>query len=906
MRIFYFICYNKNKEIIIKKKTAIIIFSCMLILCVLACVLTGVYCKKINTPPKQEVECIDGCDIPRYDENGNEVFAVVSPVGYCKVDMIEQAPRLDTLDNKTIALVGGSFMASTTHFELKRCIEEEFENVTIYMFNQVGTAGNFAVPTKNVGDDEQESQTKTNTQVQKFQNKLIELGVDAVICGNGGCGICTMKETGSAIAAEYIGIPAVMVASPTFVEEVHSIGVSRGVPVVRTAEYPGAFASHTEKQLKENARHVVWPQIKTALTKQITKAEIKLYENEGERPYDEIIYYGNNDQVQDYMKYNEWTDGLPVGLPTQAKVKEYLKFTPYKEDDVLGGDDGMILMANRKNYVYTVAANAVMSGVPAEFMPLCIAFVECMDHGDWYRTLISSHGWSPYAWLNGPVARQLGIDFGQGAISEETNKALGRFIDLAMLNIGGYYIKENRAGTFGYLTSFTFAEDEESCYEAGWQPYHVSLGYDMDRSTITAGSALSWGNNVATSTSKAEEIMKAMAFDITEKQENGLGTIDPQVYRTVLMTRDVAFALANNYTTKEELEDALIETARRPLIERVYALYYANTGSQQEKNYTFEEFYEKVKKDLGSDAALTKTPDWLKDSGISDEIWTFATMKKGQTPLLITGDTSRNKFQVMPGGGYATVEIKLPENWDALLAPLGYEPLANFYLSDKYGNSEKTDITVPSGLADGTYMLVSSEGQVSAPAKNAPNKLYFNYDTIKIYVNNAVKSIELDIKGNDKGISTLLATLKAPCSLVIENGIVTEIIIRPTAASRGSEITDLSALKYNDFGTAKITFAVNVTQSAANGSVTRTDTTVIINSTIEELFLDIAGDVIVESDNADDFVTFADGKLTINGKAAVGSVCSFKADNGDGTYRTVKFTMKLYKQISIEYVKGVA
>ncbi|MCM1438907.1 MAG: hypothetical protein NC131_06815 [Roseburia sp.] len=893
----------------ITKKTLIIILSCVIVVCVAACVATAFITKAVvsnengsNGNGLGDI-CIDGCDIPRYDENGNEVFAVVSPVGYCDVDTITQAPRLDTLDNKTIALVGGSFMASTTHFEIKRCIEEEYENVTIYMFNQVGSAGNFAVPSKNTGDSD--SQANANTQVKRFQNKLIELGVDAVIGGNGGCGICTMKESGSAIAAEYIGIPAVMVASPTFTEEVHSIGVSRGVPVLRTAEYPGAFATHTAEQLKENARHVVWPQIKKALTTQITQAEIKLYENEGERPYDEIIYYGNNDEVQDYFKYNEWTDGLPVGLPTPAKVEEFLKFTPYEKDKVLGGDDGMILMANRKNYVYTVAANAVMSGVPAEFMPLCIAFVECMDYGDWYRTLISSHGWSPYAWINGPVARQLGIDFGQGAISEETNKALGRFIDLAMLNIGGYYIKENRAGTFGYLTPFTFAEDEESCYEAGWQPYHVSLGYDMDRSTITAGSALSWGNNVATSTSKAEEIMKTMAFDITEKQENGLGTIDPQVYRTVLMTKDVALALANIYTTKEELEDALIETARRPLIERVYALYYANTGSQQDKNYTFEEFYEKVKADLGNDVALTKTPDWLKDYGVSDEIWTFATMKKGQTPLLITGDTSRNKFQVMPGGGYATVEIKLPDNWDELLAPLGYEPLATFYLSDKYGSTEKKDIAVPNGLSDGTYMLVSSEGQVTQPAKNAPNKLYFNYDTIKIYADGAVKSIQLDINDSDKAIAKLLSTLKAPCSFIVENGIITEILIRPTAAARGSEITDLSALSYAEYGTAKITFAINITQSAASGSVTRDDTTVIISSTIEEMRFDLGGTVIVADGNTSDFVTFDNGNLIINGNAAVGSVCSFKADNGDGTYRTVTFTMKLYRQISIEYDREV-
>ncbi|MCM1546346.1 MAG: hypothetical protein NC033_04845 [Clostridiales bacterium] len=894
------------------KKTLIIILSVIIAACIAACVATAFITKAAVSKSGSNGNtmgdiCIDGCDIPRYDENGNEVFAVVSPVGYCDVDMIKQAPRLDTLSGKKIALVGGSFMASTTHFEIKRCIEEEYENVTIYMFNQVGSAGNFAVPSKNTDGEEKD----TLTQVKRFQNKLKDLKIDAVIGGNCGCGICTMKESGSAIAAEYIGIPAVMVAAPTFTEEVHSIGVSRGVPVLRTAEYPGAFASHTPEQLKENTRHVVWEQIKEALTKPITQAEIKLYENEGERPYDEIIYYGTNDEIQDYMKYNEWTDGLPVGLPTQAKVEEYLKFTPYKEDEILGGDDGMILMANRKNYVYTVAANAVMSGVPAEFMPLCIAFVECMDHGDWYRMLISSHGWSPYAWLNGPVARQLGIDCGQGAISEETNKALGRFIDLAMLNIGGYYIKENRAGTFGYLTPFTFAEDEEACFEAGWVPYHVANGYDMDRSTVTAGSALCWGNNVATSTSEAEEIMKTMAFDITEKQENGLGTIDPHVYRTVLITKDVALALSKKYTTKEELEDALIATARRPVMERAYALYYGNTGSQPSKNYTFEEYYEQVIKDLealktntdpakqfDADVRLTDVPEWLKATPNSaEQVLTFATMKKGETPLIITGDTSRNKFQVMPGGGYATVEIKLPDNWDELLAPLGYEPLKTFFLSDKYGTAEKKDIAVPDGLSDGTYLLFTRDKDV-----NADNKISFSYDTLYYFENDEKKSVQIDAKS---ALANLLKNLKAPCSIVVGNGIVTGVIIRPNTSD--GVVSDLSALRYADYGTAEITFAVNLKQSSAAGRPTGNGTTVIISSTVENLSLDLGGAVIADSENDDNFITVgSDGKLTVNTEATGGLVCSFRADGGDGTYRTVKFTMKSDGLISIEYNKEAA
>ncbi|WP_294430356.1 hypothetical protein [uncultured Treponema sp.] len=624
---------------------------------------------KYSTNPD---ECVDGvCFVPQYADDGRENYAIVSPVGYHDVPMIKQAKRLDTLKGKTIGLVGGSFMAVTTHNELKRCIEKEFPTAKIYMFDDIGQAGPYSV----FGQTEK---------TKAFQEKLKELKVDAVIVGNCGCGLCTTKETGDSIAAEYIGIPTVTVAAPTFVAQVHSTGVNRGVPVLRTAEYPGAFASHSTDELKKNAREVLWPQIKTALTTQITKEEIARYAPEGKRPADEIIYYGNYDEIQEYMRINGWTDGLPVVPPTDEAIQEYLKFTGFKGSDVLG----IFALAYRECSVYTVAANAVMAGVPPEFMPICIAFVQGMNNGEWRKPLASTHSWTPFAWLNGPLARQLGIDNQQGMISEKANKALGRFIDLAMLNIGGYYVKENRMGSFGYLTPFTFSEDDEACVKIGWKPYHVQQGFDLNANTITAGSALAWGNNITPATDDAEKIMNLMAFDITEKQQNGLGNTKAQVPRTVFITEYVAKDLAKDYKTKSDLEDALIETARRPLALRTYAHYWANTGSQQYKRRTFDEHYEMLKKDDEEQAKLTPTPEWYKPIIDEKEIMTIATMNKGDTAFLVTGDANRNKVQVMPGGGFVTTEIKLPKNWNELVAPLGYEPIENFYLKANFNKDE--------------------------------------------------------------------------------------------------------------------------------------------------------------------------------------------------------------------------
>ena len=75
---------------------------------------------------------------------------------------------------------------------------------------------------------------------------------------------------------------------------------------------------------------------------------------------------------------------------------------------------------------------------------------------------------------------------------------------------------------------------------------------------------------------------------------------------------------------------------------------------------------------------MTPTPVWY-DSPDREQL-TIPTMRRGMTAFIITGDAARNKVQTMPGGGYATVKIELPSNWDELTSALGYRPLEEFYL----------------------------------------------------------------------------------------------------------------------------------------------------------------------------------------------------------------------------------
>jgi len=612
-----------------------------------------------QTPPPVTVCDDQACLVEAHGgtEPTGEVFSVVCPVGQSVVEPIKQAPRFATLDGKTIAVVGGSFMASVTHPEIKRLILKEYPTATVYVLSEIGSAGIFPGPG-----------IRRNS-VERFQSRLKELGVDAVISGNGGCGLCTPKETGSSIAAEYVGIPSVTIAEQVALTAAHS-----GVQVARVALYPGAFAAHTEAELLENTREVLWPQIKEALTKPLSDDERVSPDRLAPLDTRTTVFSGTIDDVNRYFVEMNWSDGLPIVPPTMERIDEFLRF---------GGmtyNTPVATLPTAERWL-SMSRRVASSGCQPEYMPILVALTKALGVPDFRRTLSSTHAWNPYCWLNGPLARQLGIDCGQGEISEAANAAIGRFMNLALMNLSGYYVKQDRMGTFGYLMPWCLVEDEEACARVGWSPYHVGQGYTPNNNTITVASALMWGNNMAPSTDDAERIAQLVAWDITERCQFALGSGKQYTYRTILLTEPVAGNLKKEYADKRDFEQALIGMARRPLRERVFANYYANPGSRVDPDkFPFSRYEKRIAR--MEQAELTPCPEWYAQPERCEgtELMTIPAMQPGMTALLVTGDRARNKVQTMPGGGYSTVEIVLPANWDDLMQEAGYAPLNQFYI----------------------------------------------------------------------------------------------------------------------------------------------------------------------------------------------------------------------------------
>ncbi len=470
--------------------------------------------------------------------------------------------------------------------------------------------------------------------------------------------------------AEKSGIPGVVVVGPGFVELGNLTGTDNGIPSIQLAIYPGPFDLHTNEALRENTLKEVVPLVVKGLTGKIatsTKAQ--------KGPSERSAFTGTLEQISRHFDESGWSDGMAIVPPTKERVDEFLKFTDYKPDEEVAILESANLRATPRN----IAVNAVMAGARPEHMPLLIAMVQSI--GDpkykvsYSRRAGSTHSFQTYYWLNGPVARQLGVDFGQGLIAHPINQVLGRTMSLIERNIAGYRIKLTQVGSFGKVTSWVLAEDEEGARQIGWKPNHVERGFHLNANTVTTGESTVWGQNLIPATSDPKVLMQLIAYDLTHKEQFAAGWNGSR--RTLLMTPTTAKVLADGGYTKDSLKADLAKTARIISYEWAFSKVHGSYGA------IYPPFEEELATTLAEPRAEKgKLPPWWPRFPGWEEIQTTPVVPDSSyLEILVLGDPSRNKVQTLSANGYNTIEVRLPKNWDELTTKAGYRPLREFLLA---------------------------------------------------------------------------------------------------------------------------------------------------------------------------------------------------------------------------------
>ena len=291
----------------------------------------------------------------------------------------------------------------------------------------------------------------------------------------------------AAAVIERLGIPAASIVSSAFLKQAEVVKRGLGVPL-GIGVYPGVPLLDSDDELKRKVAEVLAPGLLAGLTGDLPLAADAI----PEPAPGSVVFSGSLQAVQEYFYQQLWTDGLPILPPTRECVDEFLAYTDRQPEEVICA----IPQEGREASILSIAINGVMAGCRPEYMPVLITVIEAMtDPLFRIEDCGSTPGWEPVVIVNGPLIKELDLNFGQGMMrfGRQANTSIGRFVRMYLRNICGFRIPPGAGdkGSIGQSFLVAMAEDEDSARASGWPTYAMDQGFAAGENVVTVRSVIS-------------------------------------------------------------------------------------------------------------------------------------------------------------------------------------------------------------------------------------------------------------------------------------------------------------------------------------------------------------------------------------------------------------------------------
>jgi len=432
-----------------------------------------------------------------------------------------------------------------------------------------------------------------------------------------------------------------------------STGKGSGIPNLRVAGYPGPFAVHPYETLRKNIAEVTFPQVLELLTQPPEAGEDAAAEP-GPR---DIVFEGTFDEVNEFSYTSQWSDGLPIVPPTIEKVEEFLKYADRSPDEVIG----ILSPAKREASIWSIAVNGVMAGCRPEYMPVLVAIVEVLaDPRYGVQESGSTSGWAPIIILNGPIIEQLDFNTSTGVlrVGRRANTSVGRFLRLYMRNVPGFVPGILDMGQFGRPNYPVLAEDEAL---SPWEPLSVTRGFEPGVSTVTIASAGTRSFDLDYPGTAAEQTLGMLAeqlkpFFLAADMLNLC--FGPEMCPILVLAPMLAKQMADEGYSKKDVQEYIYEHTM--ITARDFEYYY------NIRKVTFTTACELVEAErLPAHYCLSDDPERMVPLFHDPD----------ELQVIVAGTEGRNRAFAMWNLGRqgltTSKQVKLPANWDELLAGLG-------------------------------------------------------------------------------------------------------------------------------------------------------------------------------------------------------------------------------------------
>jgi hypothetical protein len=373
----------------------------------------------------------------------------------------------------------------------------------------------------------------------------------------------------------------------------------------------------------------------------------------------DIIFRGGFKAVNRYFYQNQLSDGLPIVPPTREDIASFLRFTNRDRDESLG----VLLPDSRVATIWSIAANGVMAGCRPEYMPILVALIEAMcDPNYGVEHSGNTPGGDTLIILNGPIIKQLGFNYTQGALRDGfmPNTSVGRFWRLYLRNVAGFLPHKNDKATYGNTWRVVLAENEDVLKKIGWEPNSVEMGFAAGDNTVTIARYTGGGSFSSVTGSTPEEMLPYVAdsvqkfhtWQITFNTSHGNGTLRP----LAVISPIIAETIAKAGWSKHDVKRYLFEHARLPAWE----------FERQLRDWNIRGVW-----NLEEDVRLGRIPKVFYESDDPNRLVPIV-WEPDNFMIAVAGDPLRNNMYVLAHNGFLGYpvgkEIQLPKDWDRLLA----------------------------------------------------------------------------------------------------------------------------------------------------------------------------------------------------------------------------------------------
>jgi len=356
------------------------------------------------------------------------------------------------------------------------------------------------------------------------------------------------------------GVPAVAIHTQMFLAVTKSVARVNGMPRMRQVYVPHPTMGKTAEEMRAYidgddpvSGRPVMREVVEGLTETLSEEDVQGLTFERTTP--RLCDAASADELDELFLANDWTDKLPIVLPTEERVAAMLKGTSRRPDEIVGH---MTPTHFREAWEYTVekvAVNAVMAGARPQYLPVILALAAAgvSARGS------STSSMASMAVVNGPIRDELAMNSGIGAMGpyNHANATIGRAFGLLSQNlqggsVPGHTYMGSQGNGYGYA-SLTFAENEE---RSPWEPLHVQNGFRAEESVVSVFSGC-----------------RSTAFILGLRREhwrdhvrNLLRGLDPNGAATLLLDPIAArlFIDVGDLATKRELIDWVYENACMP------------------------------------------------------------------------------------------------------------------------------------------------------------------------------------------------------------------------------------------------------------------------------------------------------------------------------------------------------